>query len=292
MLESLRRQVDEAEAAVTRRNQLRANLTALGDELNALSSRIEALDVLREKLHEETNEARSLSLGGWLSSLLGRSEQSPAAAQEQFDAVDRRQADARRQIAEIEQQIRAAERELAEFGDVDAQLEHARREWKEARAAAGDEAVDSGAGAGDCGTMSAVEHAVRSAEHLKERLFSLTRSLGRARTGRMGRGPGAGLVNLVFDQRPGASVDRVRDGFERLWNDLTAIPLRDGDFTDSEIARLIPWISDCLGELRSRSTSAMVSDASVVGSLLDRVQEVLGHLKDKQSEMRRTLVTG
>lgn len=291
MLDNLRQQVDDAEASVTRRNQLRANLTALGDELNGLRNRIDALDVYRERLQATANESRSLSFGGLISSLFGGGgETSPAGAREKLDDIDQQQNDARRQLADIERQIQSAEKELAEFDDVDQQHEKALRKWREARAEAGDDSPDDIAVSGD--VRGAVERAIQSATHLKERLWSMSRSIGRARTGRMGRGPGAGLVNLVFDQRPGASVDRVREGFERLLKDLTSIPLRDDDFTDGEIARLIPWISDCLAELRSRSTSAMVSDSNVLGSLLDRVQEVLGHLKDKRSALVKTSVAG
>ncbi|MCO6437937.1 MAG: hypothetical protein J5J06_12665 [Phycisphaerae bacterium] len=284
VLDSFRQKVEEAEAAVTRRNQLRANLTALGDELNGLRNRIDALDVYRERLQASANESRSLSFGGLFSSLFGGGgEASPAGTQDKLDQLEKQQSDAQRQLVDVEQQIRSAEQELSESGDVDHQYEEALREWREARAQAGDDAPDDIAVAGD--VRGAVERAIQSATHLKERLWSMSRSIGRARTGRLGRGPGAGILNMLTDQRASGSVDRVRDGFERLHRDVTAIPLREGNFTDDEIARLTPWLSNCISEIQSRSTRAMVNDPKVLGSLVDSVQEILGHLKDKQSAL-------
>jgi len=291
MIEILDTQMKEAKERLTLWQQLRPQLPAAEEKLAEKRYELQAIEDCLAEANEEINRLESASLSSMMDALLGRRYDKLTDKREEAAALKLEHDECLESIAAAKNAVQAIEQQLAELSDAGERYQALCEEKLRLIIEAG------GDGAAEVSELSTrldlakgerhkLQTLVNTGRQLLDRMHSMTKSTGRAR-GKSVSMYALGVIpalatNAITSQSARGSVNRARDGVERFHRALGELDLSAGTQSDIEIMRLITVMEGCCGDLSFRSA---VSDIGSAWPIVDAVQDVIGHLKDKSKKV-------
>ena len=291
MIEILSAQMEEAKERLTLWQQLRPQLPAAEEKLAEKRYELQAIEDFLAEADEEIQRLESVSLASMMDALLGRRYGKLADKREEAAALKLEHDECLESIASAGEAVQAIEQQLGELNDAGERYQALCEEKLRLIIEAG------GDGAAELSELSTrfdlakgerhkLQTLVNTGRQLLDRMHAMTKSAGRARGKSvsmyvLGVIPAMATIAITAQSAWGA-VNRARDGVERFHRALGELDLSAGTQSDIEIMRLITVLEGCCGDLSLRSA---VSDIGSTWPIVDAVQEVIGHLKDKSKEV-------
>jgi len=290
MLDTINTRLSEARQRRDECQSRQNRLPLLREELMREAYRLELIEADLDELATRVKKLQSASLAGLMASLMRRKESQLAQHEAELADLQKEFTAAEKRVVELDGQIKDIE---ASPNDVEA-LEAAFRAVLDEK----QQCIIQEGGAHSqqlnklneqlsCtkGYEAGLQKAVQVGNHLTERLHSMTRSVGRARTKGIASAAGGALIAVTVNtvMKGGSAkpaVGRVVEGLEKFYEAINGVEWNKDEPRDEHVLQLAAGIAGYATDVRTRGATGLVLDTGIVGPMLDTVQELLGHLKD------------
>lgn len=294
MLDAINARLQQAREHRDQCQSRRNRLPPLREELKREAYRLQSLEACLDEIQLRIDKLQSASFGALMASLLGRKDAQLAEYEAQLAELQEEFTACERAVVELDVQVKEVESDLGDVDAVEAEYQALLKQKEQLLVERGGESAQalselldqlSRARSYEVG----LEKAVQVGKHLTERLHSMTRSVGRARTKGLASAAGgvliAATVNTVMQggtAKP--AVERVVTGLEELHSAINGLEWSSEKPRDERVLQLAAGVAGFATDVQVRGASGMVWDASSVAPMLDAVQELVGHLKDIAAE--------
>jgi len=295
MLDEINARLRDARTKRDEQRLLRGSLPRLEEDLKREAYRLQSLEACLDDVETQVRKLESASLNALVASLMGNKEAQLAERKRELADFQQQLEACAAIVADLSQQIEQAQGDLDGADDAGAAYDALLEQKQTMIQDAGDEQaarLKDVLEQLDCaaGYRNGVDRTIHSCEHVTERIHSLTRSVGRARTkGINARAGGALLAVAVNTAMQGGTakpaVKRVVEGLEALHADINKLEWRGDHPRDERVLELSSAVAGFATDVQSRGAMEMIWDSSCTGPMLDAVQELSGHLKDVSAEM-------
>jgi len=292
MLADLDARMADAKARLAAWKRLSQALPLARENADKIAYQRNTLEACLEEIQGDITRLESFSLTGLLDAILGQKERKLALKKEEHAALQTEFEQCNASLASAEQNVRDIERQLTELGDIEGEYRALGEEKQQLILDSGGPTADSLnillQELDDARTRRhKLEKAIQLGQHARERIHSMTKSLGRAGNKRVASHAlgalGATVLNSALQQGARGSVGRAGGGFEQFSQALSELDLSQGDHGDVEIIRLHTQINECCAVVAARGVGGLLNDASGRMDMVETVQATLGHLKDKSA---------
>jgi len=283
---TLEDQLYEARERLAQRESLTERVPKLRDAVGQCEYRLRFLEVSLEHALREIEQLSSTSIGGLIDSLLGRREKK----------LNERKAEAQEIQAQFVECIDALKTMTDEFEQAGTMLEKLQDAEDDYRRLL-DEKRHSAADNGDGVALQLAEtelqlenakeirrrtqKAVEIAEAVRQRVQTMTKALGRAKTGMTFGRPASALLNLAARHGASHSMKNAEGGMNDLHRAVLAIDLNPDVEIDAELLRVAADLDAARTGLVEDSHGRFFCVMGMASPLLDRIQEALGLLRMK-----------
>lgn len=280
----------QANQRLSRWKQLKGKLPQAQEQLTREDYQLRQVEHQLAAVEDRLHQLESFSLGGLISSLLGRKESEIGGLRERAERLRAEMESAAKALTAADDAVRQIEEQLKALGDPQQAMASLMRDvetqlLQEQGAGTGELADLNAQLAFSCGQRRELQKAVQVGKHLIERLHNMTNSLGRTQQKLIFGSPlgavGNAALNAAAWHGMGAMVQRARDGFMEFGRCMKSLDLSEGAELDMEIAKVADNIEGLQANLAGDFDGKYFCDPAASRPFLDMVQTAIGYLEDK-----------
>jgi len=283
----------EALRELKRQREARRSLPALHEKKGQLEWKLRGLESCLEPVNGEIGRLER----SFIASLFGGKEQKLEAKRQEADAMQQQFDECVSELRTVEEELASVDGQLTDPHELEQEITRVYDEKARQIMEAGDETA---AQLGDLDQArngakihrQEVNQAERIGKHLLERLFSMTKSVGRART----KGVNSSAVGAIAARAINAAlqsstakpvVNRVQTGLGEFVDSLRKLQIPAEDKRGQVLEKLQQDFATSEAEMSACGVRGMVWDSSGVSQLVDSVQEAIALLKELSKEAAR-----
>ena len=283
----------EALQELTRQQEARRSLPALQEKKGQLEWTLRSVEGCLEQINGEIGRLEK----SLIASLFGGKEQKLEAKRQEADAIQQQFDACVSELRAVEEELASVDGQLTDPHELEQEITRLYEEKARQILEASDEAaaqlrdLDEALNGAKIHRQE-VSKAERIGKNLQERLFSMTKSVGRART----KGVNSGAVGMIAATAINAAlqtstakpaVNRVQAGLSELADSIGKLQIPAEDKRGHVLEKLQQDFATSEAEMAACGVSGMIWDSSGTTQLVDSVQEAIALLKELSTEAQR-----
>ncbi len=283
----------EALQELTRQQEARRSLPSLQEKKGQLEWKLRSVESCLEKINREIRRLEK----SLIASLFGGKEQKIETKRQEAEEMQQQFDECGSELRAVEEELASVDGQLTDPHELEQEITCLYEEKARQIMDAGDETA---AQLGDLDQArngakihrQEVNKAERIGKNLLERLFSMTKSVGRARTKGVNSGAvgaiAATAINAVMqNQTAKPAVNLVQTGLGEFMDSLRKLQIPAEEKRGHVLEKLQQDFATSATEMAACGVSGMVWDSSGASQLVDSVQEAIALLKELSKEAER-----